>query len=272
VLTERFAEVAGRRLRYLTGGRGTPLVLCHGFLSSAEEFGGRFEALAERRTLIVPDLPGNAASAPLAGRHTSEALAGAVDELLTRLGVEEFDLGGLCLGASVACSLARRRGESVGRLVLHTPLLTPGLIRARYRHQVSVLTLPGPWQAVIWLSRKRTVSDLYKRYIIREGPVDRRTSNINFENQRRAVPQAAREWIRDGLMRDDLDLVAARAKPTLIIIARNDGLVDVQGLQRVVERLPHVTMYVDDDSGHGWSEVAVRKHLGVLAAFFGNTP
>src|SRR5947209_12638491 len=126
-------------MRYLVGGRGKPLVLCHGFLSSAEEFGGRFSSLARERTLIVPDLPGNAASAPLRGRHTAEAMAEGVDRLLAQLDIREFDLGGLCLGASVACALARRRGGEVGRLVLHTPLLMPGLVRTRHRVQVRVM-------------------------------------------------------------------------------------------------------------------------------------
>jgi pimeloyl-ACP methyl ester carboxylesterase len=250
------------------GGQGKPLVLCHGFLSSAEEFGGRFRALASRRRLIVPDLPGNAASAPLPCRHTAEAMADCVDELLTRLEVDAFDLGGLCLGASVACALARRRGEAVGRLVLHTPLLTPGLVRARYRYQVRVMTLPGVWQGVTWLSRRRTISDLYKRYVIREGPIDRQTSDINFENQRRADLDAAREWLCDALERDNLALITRRTEPTLIIVSANDLLVDVAGLQRLVEGLPYVTMYVDEESGHGWNKAAVQRHLAVLEAFF----
>lgn len=254
-------------MRYLVGGQGKPLVLCHGFLSSAEEFGGRFSSLARDRRLIVPDLPGNAASAPLRSRHTAEAMAEGVDRLLTQLDIREFDLGGLCLGASVACALARRSAK-VGRLVLHTPLLMPGLVRARHRIQVRVMTLPGVWEGVGWLSERRTVSDLYKRYMIREGPVDARTAQINFDNQVRADKRAAKEWLIDALGRDDLAVLAERSEPTLIIISGNDGLVDVHRLQRLVERLPRVRMYVDPDGGHGWSQAAVQRHLTVLQTFF----
>lgn len=268
VLEERYAEIGGRRLRYLIGGQGKPLVLCHGFLSSAEEFGGRFTALARRRMLIVPDLPGNAQSASLPERHTADAMAAYVDQLLCQLGIDDFDLGGLCLGASVACALAQRRGDAVGKLVLHTPLLMPGLIRDRYRYQVRVMTLPGVWQAVTWLSGRRTVSDLYKKYVIREGPIDPQVSDINFENQRRANLTAAREWLCDAMERDDLTLIAERAEPTLIIIVENDTLVDVQGLQQAVERLPHVQLYIDRHGGHGWSKGAVERHLEVLRSFF----
>jgi pimeloyl-ACP methyl ester carboxylesterase len=250
------------------GGRGKPLVLCHGFLSSAEEFGGRFSALACRRTLIVPDLPGNAASDSLPERHTPDAMAGSVDGLLTQLGIDTFDLGGLCLGASVACALARRHGDAVGRLVLHTPLLMPGLIRGRYRYQVRAMTLPGVWQAVAWLSRRRAISDLYKKYVIREGPIDPQVADVNFENQRRADLGAAREWLCDAMERDDLALLAARTGPTLIIIVENDTLVDVQGLRRAIEPLSHVSLYIDNHGGHGWSKGAVERHLEVLQPFF----
>lgn len=267
VLEERWTQVNGRRMRYLSGGQGTPLVLCHGFLSSAEEFGGRFHELARDRTLIVPDLPGNADSESLSEPHTSGALAASVDGLLHQLGVESFDLGGLCLGASVACALVRRRGAAVGRLILHTPLLTPGLVRRRYRFQVYFLTLPGPWQSTVRLSQNRVVSDLYRKYIIREGPMDTGTADVNFENQRRADLQAAQEWISDAMASDDLSIVARRTEPTLIIVSNGDNLVEVDRLQHVVDTLPHVSLFVDPQGGHGWSKGAVQRHLQVLRGF-----
>jgi len=135
-------------MRCLSIGEGRPLILCHGFLSSAEEFGGRFRALAEQRRLIIPDLPGNGESAPLARPHTVDAMAMALESLLSALGIDEFDVAGLCLGASVACALAARCGDRVDRLVLHTPLLAPALVCRFYREQVRVLTLPPLWQAI----------------------------------------------------------------------------------------------------------------------------
>lgn len=268
VLEERYATVGGTKVRYLLGGRGKPLVLCHGFLSSAEEFGGRFQELAAQRTLIVPDLPGNAGTPPLPGPHTAEHLAGVVATLLDQLGVGAFDLAGLCLGASVACALLEQRGEQVGRLVLHTPLLRPNLIRARYRYQVRALTLAPVWHGATWMSRQRTLSDLYKRYVIQEGAIDATTSDINFENQRRADPRAAKEWLCDALRRDDLGLVAAHRDPTLMIVARNDRLVHVPRLEQIIASLPQATLCIDDEAGHGWSAGAVRRQLVLLQAFF----
>ena len=210
-------------MRCLSIGEGRPLILCHGFLSSAEEFGGRFRALAEQRRLIIPDLPGNGESAPLARPHTVDAMAMALESLLTGLGIDEFDVAGLCLGASVACALADRCGDRVDRLVLHTPLLAPSLIRRFYREQVRVLTLPPLWQAVVALSRNRVVSDLYKRYIIVEGEVDQRTAQVNFDNQRRANPAAAREWLRDGLRYEGLAPLLRQEIWKCLAYLKNEG-------------------------------------------------
>lgn len=267
-IEERWLDVGGQPMRCLIGGEGKPLLLCHGFLSSGEEFGGRFRALALHRRLIIPDLPGSGLTPPLQRPHTVDALAASLEELLERLGIADFDLAGLCLGAAVAGSLAKRCGDRVGRLVLHTPLVDPVLIRRLYREQIRVLTLPPLWRGVVALSRSRTVSDLYKRFIIAEGDVDSATAEVNFINQRRADPWAAREWLRDGMRNGDVATLVNRELPTLVIVAAHDQVVDVAGLQRLIARCPAVTLFVDHEQGHGWNHTAVQRQLGVMMDFF----
>jgi len=263
-MEERFADVGGTRLRYLIGGEGKPLVLCHGFISSGEEFGGRFAALASQHTLIAPDLPGNGQSAPLGGRHTAEAMADTVWALLAQLGVRSFDLAGLCLGATVACAMAGQDEAAVDHLILHTPLLGTGLIRAQYRWQVRILTIRPLWAGVIWLSHQRTVSDLYKRLAIEGKGVDPHTADVNYLNQRRAHPRAAREWLSGGLAREDLEIIRTRARPTMIIVPQHDRLVNVERLRQMIDPLPNVELVVDGQGGHGWSPDAVVRHLAVM--------
>jgi len=271
-MDERVLEVGGRRLRYLIGGSGEPLLLCHGFMGSAENFETWFEALTPRRTLVVPDLPGCGDTTPLRGRHTSDALALAIAPLLDHLGIERFDLGGLCLGAAVACALTRQRPEAVGRLILHTPLLAPDLVRRRFRVQVRLMTAPGIYGAVVWLSRRRVVSDLYKRFLVEGSDVDRRAADVNFANQCRADPRAIREWLGDGLGRRDAELVAQRSAPTLILAAADDRIADVARLRVLVSAWPGVELAVVAAAGHGWNEEFVRRQLAVLGAFLDGRP
>ena len=271
-MDERVLEAGGRRLRYLIGGSGEPLLLCHGFMGSAENFETWFDALMPRRTLVVPDLPGCGDSTPLPGRHTSDALARSIGPLLDHLGIEHFDLGGLCLGASVACALTRGQPGAVGRLILHTPLLAPGLVRGRFHAQVRLMTAPGLYGAVVWFSRRRVVSDLYKRFLVEGSDVDRRAADVNFANQCRADPRAIREWLADGLGRQDAELIAGRGGPTLILAAADDRVADVARLRRLVSDWPAVGLAVVSSAGHGWNEDYVRRQLAVLGAFLDGRP
>src|SRR5258708_30537540 len=187
-LTEHVAHQEGRRLRYIMGGSGEPLVLLHGFLGSAENFETWFDELSARRTLIVPDLPGFGDSDPLRVAHPAEALAGAVEPLLRDLGGERFDLGGLCRGGSPALVMAQRHAGRVGRLVLHTPLLDPSLVRRRFHLQAGAMTAPGVFNGFLWLSHRRVVSDVYKRLMVEGDGADRAAPDITFPNRPRSNP------------------------------------------------------------------------------------
>ncbi len=54
----------GARLRYFTAGEGEPLVLVHGLGGAAANWVELAPALARRRRVLVPDLPGHGASDP----------------------------------------------------------------------------------------------------------------------------------------------------------------------------------------------------------------
>ncbi|HEX6492482.1 MAG TPA: alpha/beta fold hydrolase [Candidatus Dormibacteraeota bacterium] len=271
-MREGVLEVEGRRLRYLTGGDGPPLVLMHGFLGSAENFETWFDELCTRRTLVIPDLPGFGESTPLRERHTSAAIAAAVEPLLDHLGLERFDLGGLCLGSPVACALARRRPAQVGRLLLHTPLLAPELVRRRFHVQVAAMTAPGLFDGVLWLSRRRVVSDLYKRLLVEGDNVDGAAAEMNFRNQLRAEPRAVREWLLDGLARDDVALLRNSRRRALIIVAADDRIVDVPLLRATVRAIDRVRLVEIEDAGHGWTESYVRRQLELITAFLTDSP
>jgi len=100
-----------------TLGEGPPLVLLHGVGTSRVVWRGVMPALAERRLVVAPDLPGFGASPPV-GRgfdldHVADALADALPE--------RFDLLGNSLGGAVALVVAHRHPERVRSLVLAAP-------------------------------------------------------------------------------------------------------------------------------------------------------
>jgi len=85
---ERFAKVNGVRLRYLVGGQGSPVVLLHGFAETSHMWRPIMPLLAERHTLVVPDLRGAGGSAKPPSGYDKKNMAVDIHELTTTLNLE----------------------------------------------------------------------------------------------------------------------------------------------------------------------------------------
>jgi pimeloyl-ACP methyl ester carboxylesterase len=271
-LDERFTKHEGRPLRYLTGGTGPALLLCHGFIGSAENFTDWFDVLLTRRTIIAPDLPGFGRSSPLAGGHTAPALARAVLAAAADVGADQFDVAGLCLGTPVALAVQRARPQATGRVILHTPLTSPALIRRRFHLQVGFMLAPVVYPGIVWLAHRRTTSDIYKRFMVEGKDVDPVAAKANFENQLLANPRAAREWLHDALHRDDLAQVRGSGHPTLILVAEHDRIVNVPRLESAVAGVTGMSFDVIRQAGHAWSPELSRRQRALIAAFLDDLP
>ncbi|MGC2295291.1 MAG: alpha/beta fold hydrolase [Candidatus Dormiibacterota bacterium] len=256
------------RMRYVTAGTGKPLVLCHGFIGSAENFETWVPRLARRRSLVIPDLPGFGDSAPLRGQHTSRALASELLALLDHLQLRHYELGGLCLGAAVALELLAMAPERPERLILHTPLLDPSSVARTFRVQSRVATAPAIFELISFLGRRRVLADFYRRVAV-EGAaeVDRRAADLNFANQVRADPRAAREWLRDGLGVDFRALLDGWKGPVVVLVAADDRIVELDRLRSYCAGRPHTELSVIESAGHGWDAELIRRQLDVLERF-----
>jgi pimeloyl-ACP methyl ester carboxylesterase len=57
-IASRTADVEGLTLHYLTAGHGAPVILLHGYAETSLMWRPIIPTLAERFTVIAPDLPG----------------------------------------------------------------------------------------------------------------------------------------------------------------------------------------------------------------------
>src|SRR5439155_938769 len=104
-LDARWVTHRGTRIRLFDGGDGPPLLLVHGYGGAAWNF-SELAPLLPRRRLLIPDLPGHAASARLPAAPTMAAYADAVAACLDDGPVDGF---GHSMGGVVALRLAERR-------------------------------------------------------------------------------------------------------------------------------------------------------------------
>ena len=116
-----FIEVDGVRLHYLDRGQGTPIVLLHGNVVSAEDFvvSGLMDRLAERYRVIAFDRPGFGHSErPRDRLWTPDAQAALLQKAFATLGIEQPIVLGHSWGTLVALALALRESANVRQLVL----------------------------------------------------------------------------------------------------------------------------------------------------------
>ncbi|TVT02302.1 alpha/beta hydrolase [Amycolatopsis bartoniae] len=122
-VTGRFQGRDGTELAYREVGRGRPVVLIHGYFSTAQVNWltyGHAAKLAERgRRVIMPDLRahGDSAKPHDPAAYPPDVLADDAFALLEHLGLDEYDLGGYSLGARTVVRMLVR-GATPGRAVV----------------------------------------------------------------------------------------------------------------------------------------------------------
>jgi len=125
-MQSEFAEVNGVRLRYLISGQGDPIVLLHGYAQTSHMWLPLIARLADKHTVIAPDLRGfGGSSAPQDG-YTKAAMAQDIHALVKSLKYERIRLVGHDIGLMVAYAYAAQYPDEVDRLVLMEAFL-PGV-------------------------------------------------------------------------------------------------------------------------------------------------
>jgi haloacetate dehalogenase len=117
----RFVETSAGKLFARIGGKGSPVLLLHGYPETNVMWHRLAPLLAPHHTLIIPDLPGYGQSdAPKSGAdhapYNKRAMAKAMVELMERLGHKEFLLVGHDRGGRVAYRLALDHPERVRKI------------------------------------------------------------------------------------------------------------------------------------------------------------
>ena len=123
---ERSAEVNGVRLHYFIGGKGSPVVLLHGYTQTSHMWLPIMPSLARRHTVIVPDLRGAGGSAKPKSGYDKKSMAVDIHELTSSLGFNHVRIVGHDIGLMVAYAYAAQFPQATERVVLMDAFL-PGI-------------------------------------------------------------------------------------------------------------------------------------------------
>ncbi len=241
------AQLHGHRVIYRTVGSGPPLVLIHGMVNSSRHWKEVALRLADRNTVIAPDLIGHGDSATPRGDYSLGAHAAAIRDLLSAIGVESSTIVGHSLGGGVAMQFFWQFPQRVERLVL---ISSGGL-----GHEVSPLlraaVLPGAHTALRIAAEPRFLDALegigrhldaresgrgvYLRAVVRAlRPLQVPGARAAFLNTLRSVIDIRGQRVS---ARDRLYLLGG--VPTLIVWGERDRTIPLEHGLAAHEAIPH---------------------------------
>jgi pimeloyl-ACP methyl ester carboxylesterase len=157
------AEIDGAKLHYMTAGHGTPLILLHGYAETSLMWKPIIPVLAERFTVIAPDLPGIGDSDIPADGLDMKNAAVRIHHLAKSLGVQKAEVVGHDIGLMVAYAYAAQFPTEVTKLVLMDAFL-PGVEgwEAVYNNpSLWHFRFNGPTPEALVQGRERTYFDYF---------------------------------------------------------------------------------------------------------------
>jgi len=125
-IASRMAEIDGLRIHYLIAGQGPAVILLHGYAQTSLMWRPLMPLLANKFTVIAPDLPGIGDSGIPSDGLDMKAASLRVHALAKSLGVEKARVVGHDIGLMVAYAYAAQFPNQVEKLVVMDAFL-PGV-------------------------------------------------------------------------------------------------------------------------------------------------
>ncbi len=277
-MESKLVSLHGRPLRYVEAGSGPVLLMIHGMAGTCESWEAVLEPLAQRHTVIAPDLPGHGESDPGGGDYSLGSLAAVLRDLLVARGHEHATLVGHSLGGGIAMQFAYQFPELAERLALVCsgglgPEVNPVLRAAALPGaNLFIAATAGPGRvagsalarglASIGLRPSADVAEVARGYASladsgrRSAFLATLRSVVGTEGQR--VEAGDRLYLADGI-------------PVLIVWGRRDRIIPVAHGEHAHETIAGSRLEIFDDAGHMPQLEAPGRFVAVLESFLEET-
>jgi pimeloyl-ACP methyl ester carboxylesterase len=248
----------GHRVFYRSAGSGPVLVLVHGITSTSATWANVLPYLAERFTVIAPDLLGHGESAKPRGDYSLGAYASGIRDLVIALGHQRATFVGHSLGGGVAMQLAYQFPEHCERLVL----VSSGGLGREIGILLRAASLPGSELVLPLLVNEqllgagRIVGRLLGRVGLRVhtdvGEVLRGHASLSDGEARAAFLHTLRTIVDPRGQRVDATdrLYLAQAIPFLLVWGERDPIIPVEHARAAHRLVPGSRLELFPDAGH----------------------
>ncbi len=256
--TSRTITLHGHEVSYREAGEGEPIVLLHGITGSSETWLDVFAGLAERYSVIAPDLLGHGHSAKPRGDYSLGAYASGIRDLLAALGYENATVVGHSLGGGIAMQMAYQFPERCDRLVL----VSSGGLGGEVNLLLRAATLPGS-ELVLPVLVSAGLVDSVNAVIGALGRVGLR-GGPDLEEMWRGFSSLADSEARQAFLhtlRSIVDITGQRVSatdrlylaaevPTLLIWGERDRIIPLEHGIAAHDSIPGARLEVFENAGH----------------------
>lgn len=274
----RYVQIHGHEVSYRQAGSGPALLLIHGIAGSSRAWREVMPALAERYTVVAPDLLGHGDSAKPVGDYSLGAHAAGIRDLLGVLGIDRATVVGQSFGGGVAMQLAYQHPEHCERLVL----VDSGGLGREVSVILRLLALPGAElvMPILFPPLVKTAGDAVSRLLGRMGVRSARAaetwlaySSLTEGDNRRAFVRTVRSVIDPGGQSvSAMDrLYLAASMPTMIVWGDQDEIIPVRHAFAAHEAIPGSRLEIIEGAGHFPHVEAPERFVEILTDFIGST-
>src|SRR4051812_32176118 len=269
----------GHRVSYRQAGWGPVIVLIHGVTGSSATWEDVIEPLAEKYTVVAPDLLGHGASAKPRGDYSMGAYATGTAVLFGATGHARGTIVGQSLGGGIAMQMAYQFPERCERLVL----VSSGGLGREVNVMLRAATLPGSELVLPLLASSRVLSTstaiggFFTRLGMRAGPdleeMWRGFSSLNDVGARQAFIHTLRGIVDPGGQRVNATdrLYLAERVPTMLLWGERDPIIPIHHGRAAQELIPGSRFETFEGAGHFPHRSDPRAFVRVLDEFIEST-
>jgi pimeloyl-ACP methyl ester carboxylesterase len=272
-------SIHGHKVAFRAGGSGPVVLLLHGMAGSSETWNHVLGALAERFTVVAPDLLGHGESGKPRGEYSLGAHANVLRDLLEILGHERATVVGQSLGGGVAMQLAYQFPERCERLVL----VSSGGLGREVNFLLRALTFPGAEYVfpLVCMPALRDLGNRLAGWLRRTGlrptpaieEMWRSYASLADADARRAFFRTLHGVIDLGgqaVSANDRLYLTAQV-PTLIVWGAQDPIIPVSHGEAAAARMPGSRLVIFEGVGHFPHCENPKRFVEVLGDFVATT-
>lgn len=233
------------KLAWEEAGRGTPVVLLHGFPFCREIFSPIMPALAQVGHVVAVDLPGFGQSPPLAPGFFLADVAREIIGLLDALGLGRAVLVGHSMGGYVALEVAAQKPDAVAGLVLLASHPRADSPEAKARRQEGIKAI-----------RQGHRSEFLESFLARLWSPWTKQHAPRLLREVEAMTERVSDEVLVGFlqaMAERKDHSATWRKlqvPVGVVVGEDDALISLELAREVAAEAPYGRLVVVPEAGH----------------------